>query len=158
MKPVNVSIKPATYFDALKISYRMRPEDIREAADLGGVNPQQAVQVSLKASEASGKAYIAYVEDSPEVVFGVGQSFAIGVGHPWLLGSDSIQKYPVRFIKLCKVYVPEFLKLFPILTNLVDSRNTLHCTWLEFMGFKFIKDYPDYGPGRILARQFVLCA
>lgn len=140
------------------IASRMRYEDIREAADLANLSPQEAIQTSLKASEGNGRAYVVYADETPEVVFGCVGSSAIGVGHPWLLGTDIIAALPVSFAKLFVRYVKEFQGLFPILTNIMDARNESHLKWLEATGFKFIKDYPDFGPGRVLAKQFIKVA
>lgn len=108
------------------------------------------------ASRGSGKAYIGYVDDTPEIIFGVGQSNTIGVGHPWLLATDGINKVPFSFTRNTLRYVAEFQEVFPILTNIVDARNELHLQWLERMGFTFIKEWTNMGPGRIVAKQFIL--
>jgi len=135
----------------------MRQEDITEALDLGGLSPSEAIRVAVKASCAPGKAYIAYVNKSPEVIFGVAPSGAcLGVGHPWLLGTDVISRLPIRFVRESLRYVTEWLQEYPILTHIVDGRNTTHIRWLEHMGFKFIRNWENSGPGRIVARQFVM--
>lgn len=151
----DVRIGEANSVDALSIAYRLREEDIREAADLGGLSPKDAVQLSMQLSR---KAFIAYVNERPEVIFGVGHSNSLGVGHPWLLSTEVIKLFPVGLSKSFRVYIKQFLEMYPVLTNLMDARNRVHEIWLKRMGFSFIKDYPDYGPGKILARQFILCA
>lgn len=95
------------------------------------------------------------VDGTPEVIFGIRRTDTLGVACPWLLATDFIKKVPYSFTKLSRLFLVEWLKEYPILTNIVDARNTLHVRWLRLMGFTFIKDYPESGPGRILAKQFV---
>jgi len=150
-----VTIKPANLVDALEIAHKLRYEDIREIEALSGLTPKEAIQTSLMASQGLGKAYIAYVNESPEVLFGVSGSNTIGVGHPWLLGSSAISELPIRFVRLSLRFIKEFQEIFPILTNIIDLRNTIYLKWLEHMGFRIIKEYPNTGPGRITVAQFV---
>lgn len=116
------------------------------------MKPREAIDVALK---VPGKVYVGYVQDTPTVLFGLGLSNTIGLGHPWLLSTEGIRQVPYTFTRTCLRYVDEFLEDYPILTNLVDSRNTLHLQWIRRMGFRFIKDWPNMGPGRITCKQFI---
>jgi hypothetical protein len=39
-------------------------------------------------------------------------------------------------------------KLYPLLGNHVDIRNTKHTKWLKRMGFSFLRVLPEYGVER----------
>lgn len=137
------------------IAKSLRFRDVRELQDLWGLTPMEGLRISL---ESSLKTYIIYENEIPQGYFGLGRGTTFGVTHPWMLSSEVVSEYPILLCRYGRTIIKEWLFEFPILTNLIDSRNDLHISWLKSIGFKFIKDYFNFGPGKVTARQFVLCA
>lgn len=86
--------------------------------------------------------------DEPVAMFGVvpvpGQDFP-RVGAIWLLGTPEINKHVTQFLRESKQRLAEVCQGYDIVGNLIDDRNTLHISWLEWLGFKLIKSHDSFG-------------
>jgi len=59
------------------------------------------------------------------------------------------------FLRQSKIELRKILKEYPVLFNVVDSRNEVHVRWLQWMGFTFIKKHSEYGPEKRPFYEFV---
>ncbi len=116
----------------------------REECEAVGMGPFKALSESLERSAA---AWTGMVGDSrPVCMFGVTpMDILAGVGSPWLLGTEELQKYAVTFLKLNRQYLAKMLDLFPHLVNYVDARHTRAIRWLKWLGFRFDPEPVPYG-------------
>jgi hypothetical protein len=125
------------------ISKNMRKADVEEVAAAGGKGPVRALSGSL---ERSAVAWTGMIDDRPVCMFGVSPIDILGgIGSPWLLGTDEIERCAVSFLRLNKRYVAQMLDLFPHLVNFVDARNKLSIKWLKWLGFRFDPEPVPYG-------------
>lgn len=60
-----------------------------------------------------------------------------GVGVPWMLGTDDIQRCRKSLLRGCREVVDGYSKDFPYLTNAVWSKNVVHINWIRWLGFTF---------------------
>lgn len=67
---------------------------------------------------------------------------------PWMLGTDTLDKYPLVLMKHCGPYVEAMQARYPHLLNYVDARNTRSIRWLKRMGFTFRPAVP-YGVAQL---------
>jgi ribosomal protein S18 acetylase RimI-like enzyme len=76
------------------------------------------------------------------------------VGIPWMLASFLILKYPKQLHVRAKAVLRDWHRAFPILTNATDKRNTLVLRWLQRLGFRLVREFPEYGVAKIPFIQF----
>lgn len=125
-------LRPA---DVLAVVADLRDADRDEIAALvGAEGVLDAVDTSVG---SSARAWTLTDDGLPIAVFGVAPSELRGVGMPWLVGTPRILKRQRSFMRLCATYIARMHELFPVLINVVDSRNTRAIAWLRHVGFEF---------------------
>lgn len=77
------------------------------------------------------------------------------IGQVWLLGTEGIKMHSIEFLRKSREWVSRLHEEFPVLYNDIDSRNTVHIRWLQWLGFKFINELPSYGYEGRLFYHFV---
>lgn len=137
-------IVPAHSDHIFWLANNMSAADRNEVAAAVGLGPYRALADSLNRSVA---AWTGMVGDSrPVCMFGVTPiDILAGVGSPWLLGTDEIEKCAITFLRLCKGHAAKMLELFPHLVNYVDARHEVAIRWLKWLGFKFDTESVPYG-------------
>ncbi len=125
------------------LASNMSEADKDEVAAAVGMGPYRALADAL---ERSVTAWTGMVGDEPVCMFGVTPiDILLGIGSPWLLGTDKVRDCPITFLKSCKKYVIGMLELFPHLQNYVDARHEVAIRWLKWLGFKFDPEPIPYG-------------
>lgn len=111
----------------------MRQADRDEVAAASGKTPAEALVYSLRKSSV---AYTALVNGVPEVMFGVGDiNILAGVGAPWLLGTEAVERHYVAFLRGSVKWRNQLLRRYPVMRNFVDDRNRAAKRWLKWLGF-----------------------
>lgn len=146
-------LRPATEADCHHLAPRLRGAD-REEVEAGGMEPLQALLTGLHGST---EAFVGADEDDlPVILSGL---CAIPehplVGSVWALGSDAVRAHKLSFLRHSRALCQRFHQRHPVLMNLVDERNTAHVEWLRWMGFTFIRRWPEMGPQRLPYIEFV---
>jgi hypothetical protein len=114
----------------------MRDSDRLEVEAMG-YEPIPALAGGLRVST---KAWTGLVDGRPCLIGGVCPSSILGgIGVPWLLGTDDISRVRKQFLRQALECRNECLRMYPVLRNNVDQRNTVAIRWLEWLGF-------DIGP------------
>lgn len=147
-----IVIHPSCTADADLLSPFLRLADIAEVRASSGLSPKDAL---LHGMAYSDPCYTGFVDDAPIMIFGVCPEDNPMIGRVWLLGSDGIVAHKYDFLRKSKWWLEHFHKQFPVLYNYIDARNTYHIKWLQWLGFSFIREYPDYGVEKRLFYQFV---
>ena len=136
----DLTVRPAIIEDAAAIARNIRECDRLELLASTRLSPEKAIKTSIELSAAC---WTAEKDGVPIAVFGVcAIDMLAGVGSPWLLASKDCDSVIVPFVKLTRVYIPVMLKLFPVLENMVDVRNTKSIRWLKRLGFTFYAPEP----------------
>lgn len=118
------------------IAERMRQADRDEVWAASRKTPVGALMYSLRKSSV---AWTALVDGRPEVMWGVGDiNILAGVGAPWLLGTDAVEKHTVTFLRRSTDFRAQLLARYSILRNFVDDRNTVSIRWLKWLGFRLL--------------------
>ncbi len=132
MTAPEITIRPASFRDALILE--MRLADREEVEALSGRNPREVLVESV---EKSAEAWAGLADGNLTCVFGVVPMSLVGVtGIPWLLGSVEIERYRRPFLRRNRAMIDRWLADFPVLTNVVDARNTTSIRWLRWLGFR----------------------
>lgn len=139
---VEVVVRPVAPGDIEELAHRMRQADIDEVAACGHA-PIGALEMSVARSSHS---YTATADGEVACMFGVVPlSLLVGIGSPWMLGTDLVPKYPGAFIKHSAPYIRGMLEAYPHLFNFVDARNAKAIRWLKRVGFTLHAPVP-HGP------------
>ena len=136
----DATVRDATPKDAKELLENIRPEDLQEIRALRSGDLQAALEMGISLSEPC---YAASTESGDlALVFGV-------VPHPtekatgvvWLLGTHHMESIHYRFLRESRVWLERLYgDKYEILFNIADKRNTLHLTWLKWLGFKFMQE------------------
>lgn len=113
----------------------LREQDVKELAAQGH-EPQEALESAVAMSGCL--SFTIYIDGVQAAIFGIApQLDTVGLGAPWLLGSDRLLTVPRELVKEGRIWVDWFTRIFPNLVNYVDERNTVSIRWLKAMGFDF---------------------
>lgn len=152
---MRVEVRPAAAADIPRIAERMRAADRDEVAASHGHDPLAALTASL---DASTKAWTGWIDDEPVCMFGVGPiAILAGRGAPWMLGTETLERWPRTFLRRCRPCVKSMLAVYPLLENYVDERNEVSKKWLVWLGFSLAEE-PVTIRGGAKFRYFVMGA
>lgn len=128
---------------AYHIACNLRPEDRREIVEGHGHDPFQVLPL---ASLRHGS--IAFWAPNGEVAgcAGIGTQ-----GDIWMLCTPVIHNYPISFARSAKRYLEG--RSEKLLWNICDKRNTVHLRLLQYLGFKFLREF-TYGPNKLTFIEF----
>lgn len=147
----DVLVRPIREGDAEDLAPKLRQADLLEIEAAGTPSALYGLSESAKRSTLSWA-----VEIDGELVCMMGVcplSLLCGLGAPWLLGSEAIERHAGAFIKHTKIYIPLMLQAYPHLFNLVDARNRKSIAWLRRAGFKVYAPI-EAGPAKMLFHPF----
>lgn len=143
--------RPSRPEDIDDLAPRLREEDKAEVFAINGCDARQALLDGFKISD---ECWTIVHDDLVIGMFGVAP-LEEGVGAIWLLASDDLPSIRWEFLKKTRPWINHFLSKYPVLTNMVDSRNTVHVKWIKWAGFKIIDEIPNIGPDKVLFLQFM---
>jgi hypothetical protein len=135
-----VSFERVTEGHIAHVSDNLREGDRVELRAGGVASILNALQKSVNQSQYCSTALL---DGTPCAIFGLVKTDILsGIGIPWLLGTDLIDKGRRHFIVETKRGVDEMLTICPTLINVVHVENKKTIRWLKSMGFKFGKPAP----------------
>lgn len=138
-----IEIVPARASHIRRIASVMRQADRDEIEAATGRDALPVLSASFRRSSIC---MVALVDGQPEVIFGAGDlSVLTGLGAPWLLGSDVIERHWREFLRLSVHWLAQLLKRYAVLRNIVDCRNTVAIRWLRWLGFDFSEPFDHRG-------------
>lgn len=147
-----IFIEQATNEHALDIAKKARQEDIIELWASNRTDPLHAMRKGI--ANSSGKAFTALVGDEAICMFGIADGSLLGnTGIPWLIGSKSLDKHAMAFLRDCRKQFAKLASGYDMLFNYVDARNTKAVLWLKWLGFEMDEPAP-YGPDKALFHRF----
>lgn len=136
LKPV---LDRAVRQDCIELAKCLRKADLDELSHVCGLDPESALLYSFACSDF---AYTAKLGDQMIMMFGVGG--IPGMGVPWMLASDLLMNFKVKFVRECRPYVHAMLQRYGHLENWVWAGNAVHIQWLKWLGFTILDSKP-YG-------------
>lgn len=148
-----ISVRQMLEQDIEDIAADARQADLDEIEEGCGVAIREALLLGWHSSVAP--MVIAW-GDVPLAAFGeVSHSPGAGIGLPWLVSTNAIEKHARPFLRICKPLVQQMLERHIQLINFVDARNLAAIRWLEWLGFTMEEAAP-YGPHGLPFRKFHL--
>ena len=150
---IDYRVRTAQPQDALLLAPRLREIDQRETRAMSGLEPAEALKVSLSRSSAAWTAKT--TEGEVILMWGVGRVGGLlgFVGAPWMLASDILERPEVgrEFIRLSRPYARVLELGFRRLVNRVHAENRLAIRWLRWLGFSFAEK-----PERLGGEEFYI--
>jgi hypothetical protein len=139
--------------DIPRLAKTMRPEDRDEVYAGCKESPHKAL---VRAFTYSKECFTVVCPDGePLAMFGYVLVPNEPLAYVWLLGSTELVKHRWSFLRQSQGWVDYIQDKAPILTNMVDRRNTVHLAWLKWLGFKFVRVIPKYGHLELPFVEFV---
>jgi hypothetical protein len=145
-------IRPANIEDVTYIAKNLRQADALECDANFAMPPELILPQCLYPGR---EVWTFHTNDgTPLGVFGadpvVGEP---DIGVIWMLSTD-LGKHKREFIIESKPVVLALHDKYPILTNMVDARNTLHHRWLKWLGFAFLRRIEKWGARSVPFYEF----
>ncbi len=137
---VNITVRVPTETDVINLAANLRPSDYFELKSVTDLTPLSAIRASLANSNADFK--WAYLADGVLLCI----AGCTRVGHPWLLATPLLDRHTVRLTKIAKQQVRMMLETYPMLSNMIDVRQTMTIRWLESLGFTLLETF-ELKPG-----------
>jgi hypothetical protein len=145
------AVVPATLEHALRMAPNLRQADLDEVWASAQLEGDQAL---LRGFSCSSHAWTGTVDGEPACMFGVvPASIMSGIGVPWMLGTDLVERHATAFLRRNKPYVKQMTAAYNYLVNYVDDRNVKAIAWLKWLGFT-MREPQQYGALGMPFRRF----
>ena len=132
-----ITMRLPTDQDIIELADTLRQSDRDELAVVCCYSAREAVLKSVLATDPD-FLFAAHAGGTLLCIGGASSpSLLSPVAVPWLLATDEMNKYTQRLTKDAKRGVRMMLDKWPILTNVIDVRNTMTIRWLKAIGFEF---------------------
>lgn len=132
-----VTVRASVESDIAAIVSDIRPADEAEMAALG-TTPEDAMRVGMQRSDWT---MTGLLDGVPVCMFGVSpQCVLLGRGTPWMLASNALERFQVKFLRSCRPVIARMRQTYPSLANVVHSENVVAIRWLRWLGFSFHSD------------------
>jgi len=133
-----IEMRTATAEDISAVRANVRAENLAEL-EVVGLGLDEVLDWSLNNSV---EALCGVIDGEPVCLFGVSCTEDPGIGCPWMVGSNAIDRHRVAFLRASRAKVDEWLTHWPVMMNWVDARNTRGLRWLRFLGFEIQDPIP----------------
>lgn len=120
------------------IARNIRQADREEVWASHRMEPKQVLMDAYLASEAM--TIIRVSDRAPLAMFGCAED-----GCVWLLATDGLQFHRWEFLRKSQGWVDYYQSKHDLLYNVIDKRNRVHMRWLGWLGFRLIREVPEYG-------------
>lgn len=139
---VNLNIRDVAPGDIAELDARMRAADRDEIVASHG--PDTLATLAYGATIST---HCLTVENDGRLACVLGVvplSMAGGVGSPWMLGTDDLDRLSRPLARIARRYFDEVARVYPVLENQVDVRHTASIKLLKWLGCSFDEPAP-YG-------------
>ncbi|NPU64598.1 hypothetical protein HL667_06275 [Bradyrhizobium sp. 83012] len=134
------------------IAKNLRQADRNECDAMCAAPPELILPQAVKPHRA---VWTFHTNDGlPVGVFGVDPTSIEEVGIVWMVSTPVVNEHRREFLVESRPYVLALNNDFPIITNFVDARNTLHHRWLKWLGFSFLRRIEQWGARSVPFYEF----
>lgn len=150
----NVVVREAVFHDIEAMSGRLRPEDLAEVKAVGHETAAEALETGFNLSDLC---LTVLYKNEVAAMFGVVNDFnQVGdAARVWMLGTDTVSKFPKTFAQLSVLFIKTLLKQYPVMYNYVDLRHMRAVEWLAWCGAEF-GEKVEWGQDRVPFQKFYL--
>ena len=129
------------------VAPRMRSADCMEVLASGGFSPADALRASLAISIF---ARTVFFDDEAAAIFGIVETGSAAI--PWLLTTDTVDRYPLTFWRASKTVLAHLREVWPEMVQAVDARYAGALSWAKRLGFTVGEPEPFGVEGRPFRR------
>jgi len=128
--------------DILDLAANLRPADSAELLAVCDLAPLAAVRESVRLSDPEFlfAAHVSVKAGAERRLLCIGGAACVSatasVGVPWLLATPLLDRYAKRLTLEARGELGRMLLRWPILSNLIDARQTATIRWLEGLGLR----------------------
>lgn len=141
--------------DCEHLAANLRAADV---AEVEGATGSTDMLACIKASVDASLYCWSAVDQDEQLVAMVGivpADLLSGLGVPWMLGTDLVERHQRALVRLSRSYIPSMRQALPKLVNYVDARNERAIRFLRHAGFYVGKDEP-HGPFGLPFHPFIM--
>jgi hypothetical protein len=134
-----VKVRLAGEEDAALLEPLLRDADRQELEAASGPDVLGQLQEAVRFSRGrlGRMAFVAELEGEAIALFGFVPAGALSeAAHPWLVGTDTLNRVPGMLTRLSRSYCSAVLGEYPVLVNYVDVRHEASVRWLSRLGFE----------------------
>lgn len=135
---MTITVTMADHHHVEHVAKNLREADRIEACRI--TNSADAIRAVVESSRASRFTLVGLESGTtPVAVAGVSPSSAVGIGVPWLVGTDRITEKPFQFLRKAKSVLEMMFEKsgYDHFYNVVDAENLVHQQWLTWVGAEF---------------------
>jgi hypothetical protein len=145
-------VQRATLEDVTYIAKNLRQADRQECDATVGMPPELVLPQSVGAGR---DVWTFHRNDGlPVGVFGADPTTIPEVGIVWMVSTGEVNNHKREFLTESRPFVWALNDTYPIITNMVDARNTLHHRWLKWLGFSFLRRIEHWGARSVPFYEF----
>lgn len=128
-----ITVKKATFDEAVYIATHLRAIDIKELKAAYGNEPWDAV---IKSFDISDWCRVGFIDELPCVLFGIAPSEEEGYGVPWMVATEEIKTINKSIVISNSIKaVRKMEEKYRVLFNYVHPENDVSIRWLKWLGF-----------------------
>jgi hypothetical protein len=116
--------------DMQRLALSMRRRDREELRAVGVDSALQGVKLSVACAD---KRFVFCAVDEFGCMVAIGGVSTRGA--PWLLGTDLLDRRRLSLTRYARRFIGEWLRHYPLLSNVIDARQTAGAEWLKALGF-----------------------
>lgn len=136
----DVLIREATLADVADLAPNLAKADLLELAASSDKDPADLVRESFR---LPGVSWAGFIDKDLVALFGVGAPTVLSeVGIPWLLGTETLRKRPVTFLRYSRPFFDQMKLRYPKMENWVYEQNIQAVRWLKWLGFDLRETVP----------------
>lgn len=136
-----MTTRVATDEDLLELDATMLAHDRTE---LEAVTTMPTIELLRLSRDTSLWTRTLVVDGVVGCVFGVSGCITDETGAPWMIGAQILERRPLPFLRVCRHWVGEMRRAFPVLENHVWAGNVRAVRWLRWLDFE-LEDARPFG-------------
>lgn len=132
---VEIKIRASVEADILKLKDHLRDEDKQEVLAAGNETCEYALRQSFARSTVR---LSLDINGDLSAMFGIVPDSLLGhSANVWMLGAPGMKRIRKTFVKKSREMIADFVRMYPVLWNVVDSRYVSSIRWLKSCGAQF---------------------
>lgn len=135
-------VRKAKTGDGIEIASDLRKADLVDIRAFSNDDPAKVLEESI--ANLNEFTYVIEQKGVAIAIFGIVPHSNLSAVI-WMIGTNKLVKVKIPFLRNCKFWVEAFSELYPVLFNAVSKANTLHISWLKWLGFKFTTEHKEFG-------------
>ncbi len=140
------TVRLATTEDARDLAPRLRQADLEEITALVTKAP---LDVLVESVQRGTETYAVVADDGCTILalFGIHHYMVMSEleASVWMMGAEEMKSIKTSIMRETEPILRKFHQRYPLLWNIVDTRNTVHINWLKRFGFSAIKRHERLG-------------